>query len=156
MKIKSLVTIPLLFVFIVSVSQEFPKIEESERIKKLEPPNGKIRMVLDTDTYNEVDDQFALCYALLSPEKIKLEAIYAAPFHNNRSSGPGDGMKKSYDEILRLLKFMGKPAENFAFKGSDSYLKNIKKPIESDATRDLIKRAMKSSPEDPLYVVPVG
>ena len=26
-------------------------------------------MVLDTDTYNEIDDQFALVYALLCPGK---------------------------------------------------------------------------------------
>lgn len=47
---------------------------------------GKINMVLDTDTYNEVDDQFALMYALRSPERLNVEAIYAAPFYNNRSN----------------------------------------------------------------------
>ncbi|GAB1453609.1 hypothetical protein MASR2M47_36650 [Draconibacterium sp.] len=52
-------------------------------------------MVLDTDTYNEVDDQFALAYALLSPDKIDLQAIYAAPFHNDRSENAGDGMEKA-------------------------------------------------------------
>ena len=56
-------------------------------------------MVLDTDTYNEIDDQFALVYALLSPERLNVEAIYAAPFHNKRSQGPEDGMHRSYDEI---------------------------------------------------------
>ncbi len=55
----------------------------------------KIDVVLDTDTYNEVDDQFALIYAVLSNE-INLIAIYATPFHNERSSGPEDGMLKSY------------------------------------------------------------
>ena len=34
-------------------------------------------MVLDTDTYNEVDDQFALAYALRSEDRIDLEAVYA-------------------------------------------------------------------------------
>jgi len=137
-------------------AQNYIKLEEAFRINQLKPPTGKVRMVLDTDTYNEVDDQFALAYALLSPEKIKLEAVYAAPFKNNRSESAGDGMVKSYEEILRLLKFMGKSADGFAFKGSGSYLQDISKPIESDATKDLIKRAMASSPEDPLYVVPVG
>jgi len=47
--------------------------------------------VLDTDTYNEVDDQFAVTQALLSPDRLEVEALYAAPFSNNRSSGPGDG-----------------------------------------------------------------
>ncbi len=42
------------------------------------------RMVLDTDAYNEIDDQFALAHILLSPDRVQLEAIYAAPFHNSR------------------------------------------------------------------------
>jgi len=149
----------ILFIFGYTFSmyaQNFPKLDESFRINQLTPPTGKVRMVLDTDTYNEVDDQFALAYALLSPEKIGIEAVYAAPFKNNRSESAGDGMEKSFDEILRLLKFMGRSADGFAFKGSGSYLQDISKPIESDATKDLIKRAMASSPEDPLYVVPVG
>src|SRR5437868_5321521 len=63
----------------------------ARRIELLEPPAGHVRMVVDTDTYNEIDDQFALVYALLSPERMTCEAIYAAPFHNQRSSGPEDG-----------------------------------------------------------------
>src|SRR5437764_15119705 len=73
----------------------------------LEPPAGKVSIVLDTDTFNEIDDQFALTYAVLSPERIELEAIYAAPFHNERSNGPEAGMLKSYNEILRVLERLG-------------------------------------------------
>ena len=50
----------------------------ARRLELLEPPADHVRMVLDTDTYNEIDDQFALVYALLSPERITCEAIYAA------------------------------------------------------------------------------
>ena len=75
-------------------------------------------MVLDTDTYNEVDDQFALFHALMSPDHMTVEAIYAAPFHNNRSSGPAEGMELSYDEILRLLTKMNWSANNLVYKGS--------------------------------------
>src|SRR6266498_629418 len=78
------------------------------RLELLEPPAGHVRMVLDTDTYNEIDDQFALVYALLSPERITCEAIYAAPFHNQRSSGPEDGMLRSYAEIGRILDRLGR------------------------------------------------
>ncbi len=139
-----------------AISQNFPKLDETFRLKQLQPPSGKVRMVLDTDTYNEVDDQFALAYAYLSKEKIELEAVYAAPFHNNRSSGPADGMEKSYQEILRLLEMLGKSPEGFAYLGSDRYLSDVSQPIRSEAALDLIKRAMSASPENPLYVVPVG
>jgi inosine-uridine nucleoside N-ribohydrolase len=153
---KSILSVIFVFLLVTGNAQNFPKIDEAVRIKKLTPPTGKIKMVLNTDTYNEVDDQFALAYALLSPEKIDLLAVYAAPFHNDRSENAGDGMEKSYEEILRLLKFMNKPADGFAFRGSNRYLENINTPVKSPAVDDLIKKAMASSPENPLYVVPIG
>lgn len=153
---KIYIIIILLFPLIDCFGQSFPRLNETFRLNQLKPPTGKVRMVLDTDTYNEVDDQFALAYAYLSKEKVDLQAIYAAPFHNARSNGPGDGMEKSYQEILRLLKFMGKSPEGFVFRGSDNYLQDVNKPIRSDAALDLVKKAMASSPDDPLYVVPVG
>ena len=138
------------------MSQSFPKLTESFRLNQLEPPSGKVRMVLDTDTYNEIDDQFALAYAYLSDEKVTLEAVYAAPFMNKRSVSPADGMEKSFAEIERLLALLGKSPEGFAFRGSDRYLDSEQKPVISDAAVDLVDKAMKSSPDNPLYVVPVG
>jgi inosine-uridine nucleoside N-ribohydrolase len=146
----------LLPAYMTVSGQEFPKIDEAVRISQLMPKDGKVRMVLDTDTYNEIDDQFALAYALLSEDRVSVEAVYAAPFYNSRSSGPGDGMEKSYEEILRLLKMLKKPAEGFVFRGSTDYLKDASKPLDSEAVRDLIRRAKASTPQDPLYVVAIG
>jgi len=42
--------------------------------------DGPLRVVIDTDAANEIDDQFALALALLAPERLKIEAITAAPF----------------------------------------------------------------------------
>lgn len=127
----------------------------AECLRLLEPPRGPVRMVLDTDTYNEIDDQFALVYALLSPDRITCEAIYAAPFENERSIGPADGMLKSYDEILRLLERLGRSSDGFVFKGSTAWLTQPDQPIESAAMRDLIVRA-RADGDGPLYVVAIG
>lgn len=135
---------------------QMPKIDDATRLARLRPPTGKVRMVLDTDTYNEVDDQFALVYALLSPDRISLEAVYAAPFYNDRSSGPADGMEKSYQEILRLLDLMGRSPEGWIFRGSTAYLDKSLQPQDSDAARELIQRALASPDDDPLYVVAIG
>lgn len=138
------------------MGQNYPDIWEGQRIRMLEHPSPRpVRMVLDTDTYNEIDDQFALVYALISPE-LDVRAVYAAPFKNSRSRGPKDGMEKSYEEILRILDKLDRPAEGFAFKGSTSYLTDPKKPERSPAALDLVERARKSSPDDPLYVAAVG
>lgn len=138
------------------LGQDFPAISENQRLDMLRHPDRRpVRMVLDTDTYNEIDDQFALVYALISPE-LDVRAVYAAPFKNSRSTGPGDGMEKSYEEILRVLSRLKKSPDGFAFKGSSHYLTDIKNPERSPAAMDLIKRAKKSSTDDPLYVAAVG
>lgn len=133
-------------------------INEDMLLKKLTPPtkNSKIRMVLDTDTFNEIDDQFAIVYALQSQDKLNVEAIYAAPFHNNRSSGPEDGMEKSYDEILRILKRINVSSEGFVHKGSRGFLESKNEPYRSEAALDIVKRAMSATEDDPLYVVAIG
>ena len=127
-----------------------------ELVRRLEPPKARVKMVLDTDTYNEVDDQFALAYSLLSPEKLDVLAVYAAPYFNDRSSGPEDGMEKSYAEIVRLLGKMGRTSEGFVFKGSRGYLPDGETPVESEAARDLVKKAMAMPEGELLYVVAIG
>ena len=135
--------------------QMFPEISADLRLQQLQPPEGNIRMVLDTDTYNEIDDQFAVVHALLSPKRLDMEAVYAAPFHNDRSSGPADGMEKSYQEILRLLGFMGIESQGRVFRGSTTYLSDAETACESDAVTDLVERAAVAH-DSPLYVVAIG
>ncbi len=136
---------------------EFPTMTDVERLKRLTPPTGKVEMVLDTDTYNEVDDQFAVVQALLSPDKMEVKGLYAAPFHNTRSDGPADGMEKSYQEILRLLERLDVDYEGPVLRGSTRYLSDRSEPCESEAADDLIAQAMARREDNaPLYVATIG
>lgn len=133
--------------------------KEAERIARLEPPTGAgtLSMVLDTDTFNEVDDQFAVAYALRSAQagELKLEAIYAAPF-SSPSRTPKEGMELSYQEILKVMDRLHCPeSKALAYRGSDRKMADGE-PCDSPAARDLIRRAMAHTPEDPLYVVSIG
>ena len=119
------------------------------------PGPGRVRAVLDTDTYNEIDDQYAVAYSLLSPERLSIEAIYAAPFVNDRSPSAAVGMEKSYEEILRLLGFFGDADPGNVFRGSSQFMTGKGRPVESDAARDLIEKALRSS-DEPLYVLTIG
>lgn len=47
---------------------------------RLSPPLRTPRIVIDTDAANEIDDPFAIAWALLSPQQIRVLGIYAAPF----------------------------------------------------------------------------
>ncbi len=131
--------------------------DQKQYLKNLEVPQGRIDAVLDTDTYNEIDDQFALSYMFLSPDKFNLKAIYAAPFFNSHSTSPEDGMERSYDEIMKLLRLLNREeyAEN-VYKGSTDYLAAEDVPQESAAARHLVQLAAQYSAERPLYVVAIG
>ena len=133
-----------------------PALHDEQRSANMKCPEGRVDIVIDSDTYNEIDDQFAISYALHAPEKITVKALYAAPFTNERSSGPADGMEKSYREILKLLEIDGKSGKYPVFRGSDRYLLNEEEPVVSDAAADLVQRAGQYSPECPLYVVSIG
>lgn len=123
--------------------------------QRLAAPTSRVQAVIDSDTFNEIDDQFAVSYAMLSPERMAIEAVYAAPFHNERSTSAGDGMEKSYEEILRILARLGQKSEGFAFAGSKTFMASAAKPVESAAARDLIAKALEPR-EGPLYVITVG
>ena len=122
---------------------------------RLEPPAGRIEMVLDSDMYNEVDDQFALAFAVRSPERIELKAVYAAPFLNHRSKSAGNGTEKSYHETLRVLKLLGEESEGRVFRGSDRFLADRNTSVDSLAARHLVRLAHQDR-EGPLYVVGLG
>lgn len=125
--------------------------------KKLNRPQGKVRVVVDTDTYNEIDDQYALSYALRKQNRLQVEAIYAAPFYNDLSESPADGMEKSYAEILKLLQLLRREdMQDKVFRGSRGYLLNENTPQESEAARHLVNLAMSMPEGELLYVVAIA
>lgn len=149
-------------------------LNENERIAKMNVPGGRIRLVIDSDAKNEVDDQFAIAWAAACPDRFRLEAVYAVPFShdcfqklnqnrelteragslNGHSENPADGMNQSYDEIIRILSLMGIQTEGLVYRGSDRYLPGRTVPVESDAAKDLIRRSMAG--KEPLYVAAIG
>ena len=135
----------------------FPDLPESTRVERLELPHDEpVPAVLDTDTYNEIDDQFALVHALGAPE-IDLRAVHAAPFDNARSSGPADGMERSYAEIERLLDRAPTAPSVPVREGAKRFMEGSRDEVESPATENLIRRAESlDDDEGPLYVVAIG
>lgn len=125
-----------------------------QRMKNLEVPRGSVDVVLDTDAYNEIDDQFAIAYLFGCKEKLNLRAILAAPFINKRVATYGEGMEKSYEEILKLLSLAGE--DHPVYRGSTDYLPDEKTPVHSAAAEYLARLADEYSPERPLYVVAIG
>ena len=126
-------------------------------LKNLEVPTGIVDVVLDTDAFNEVDDQFAIAYLLAHEEQLHVKAIYAAPFLNKLVDSAREGMEKSYEEIMRLLELLGKEEyKEKTFPGSDAFLTDEETYVSSKAAEELVKLASMYSPERPLYVITIG
>jgi hypothetical protein len=129
----------------------------SELLHRLQRPKNPVDVILDTDTYNEIDDQYALAYLIKKSEKLNLKAIYAAPFYNTRSSSPADGMERSYKEILNVLTLLGRDdLKPIVHRGSTNYLPDEYTPIESEAAHHLASLALDYSSENPLYIIAIG
>ena len=63
-----------------SILDRFPKLDPKLLEARLGRPGPFPRVIIDTDTANEIDDQYALAWSLLSPERMELEGVTAVPF----------------------------------------------------------------------------
>ena len=115
--------------------------------------NNKINVILDTDTYNECDDQFALSYLIKSQDKFNIEAITVAPYsHNTRNVSVPEGQELSYKEILKICKWLDFDTSNKVFKGSMDYIRNGYNE-NNDAVNKIIEIALKN---DKTYILGIG
>ncbi len=67
---------------------EFPVIPEDDMRRLLEPPEGPIRLIIDTDAHNEIDDQYAIAWALLSQDVFEIEGVVAEPYSHRHHREP--------------------------------------------------------------------
>ena len=114
------------------------------------PEEKKVRVILDTDAKNEVDDQFAIVQAVLS-ESFDVCAVIGAHFGNEKSK---QSMLDSYDEINKVLSLMGRE-DVTVLHGAVGALETEHIPVESEGARFIIEEAMKED-ERPLYIAFLG
>ncbi len=112
------------------------------------------RVLIDTDTANEIDDQFALAHAALSPGQISLDAVVAAPFSNNVCSDPAEAMRQSRDEALKVLELCSR-GDVPVYAGSDQFMTGPEEPVESRGAQAIIEFALRPSKE-PKLVLAIG
>jgi inosine-uridine nucleoside N-ribohydrolase len=142
-----------------------------ERLADPPAPPQRVRVVIDTDAANEIDDQFALAWALGEPDRLRVEAVYAAPFsfaHRRAALGartlrdprpfdpPGVGMQRSLEEIERVFGHCGVSSAGRIFAGATDYLRSADTPLDCAAARDLIARARATPADERLYVLALG
>jgi purine nucleosidase len=143
---------------------------------RLAPPERAIglatrpKIIIDTDAANEIDDQFALAWALLSSDQLDVQAVYATPFsfaHRRAAlphaapeaapfNPPAEGMERSYHEIVKVFGLLGVPVASRVLRGSTGYLPSSTQALRSEAVEHLIASARSHQDAQPLYVLALG
>lgn len=159
-------------------------VRRAEMLAPPDPADGPVDIVIDTDAGNEIDDQFALAWAFLRPDRVNVEAVTACPFGydaERQLAGPGtaeldkraygarmggtqaasfphldpaEGVRRAQDEIVRMLELLGEPTGEVAL-GADRYLPDPAMPVPSDAAELMIELARRDR-ERPLQVLAIG
>jgi inosine-uridine nucleoside N-ribohydrolase len=118
------------------------------------PDEKKIRVIIDTDAKNEVDDQFAIVHQILSP-RLDIKGYIAAHFELRATEGKRESMQKSYDELIKLLDLMNMKGFYPILHGANHPMPDEKTPVMSEGAEFIIKEAMKED-KRPLFICFLG
>ena len=104
----------------------------------------KKHVIIDTDTNNEADDQFALAYLIKNKDLFFIDAITIAPYshHRSRLTNVWESQELSYDEAKRVCEFLDFDT-SLIYKGSDDYLINNCKET-NEAVEKIIDISLKN------------
>ena len=108
-------------------------------------------IILDTDLYNEIDDQIALAYVLKSKDALNLEAVTIAPFtigeYNTKTS-----IDKSYEVAKKIFKMSNEQNNEIIFKGATEYFTN-----DSNQTNEAVNKIIQiAKKNDKTYILSIG
>jgi inosine-uridine nucleoside N-ribohydrolase len=122
---------------------------------KTDSQTEKIRIIIDSDTNNELDDQHAIAYALFNGDIFDVEGIAV-----NKTENGGD-VEKQKAEAVRVVKLCGLYPQIKVYKGANGRYEDIVQHIDepdfdgAEAVNFIINRA-KAKDNRKLVIVPVG
>ncbi len=131
-------------------------------------------VVIDSDPMNEIDDQFAVVWAMLRPDRLRVRALTAAPWQSDEqiyrdtdpqvdagrhaprlraAVAPDEGQRQAFAELHRIVALMGVDVPVHA--GADRFLPDAATPVPSAATEALIALAHEQR-DGPLYILGIA
>lgn len=126
-----------------------------EADRPIDAPDGRLRVLLDTDANNELDDQHAIAYMLFNGQAFDVEGITV-----NRTRA-GGGIDEHYAEAERVIRLAGLQGQVPLYKGADGSFEQIRPHLDqphydgAEAVRFIIERAH-AGDRRPLVLLPVG
>lgn len=125
------------------------KKDKQRRLPEVPPAGRRLRVVIDTDAGNEIDDQYAIALAVLCPERFQIEGFVGQHW------GSPENLDEGLEEIERVLEKAGVAGEFPVLRGAPA-IQWFDRPEKSEGVDFIIEKALASDPDDPLYVVSLG
>ncbi len=116
-------------------------------------PAKPLRLIVDADTANEIDDVYAIARALMEP-RFQVEGINSAQWHT-QPDAPRDTVgpsQKMNEELLRVMDRTDVPHPI----GANMPLVTPLRPQPSDAARHIIRKALETPEGEKLIVAILG
>jgi len=123
-------------------------------IPEIPEKGAKMRLIIDTDAANEIDDLYAISLAIMSSQRFDIEGIIATHYAATPNVGP-ESIDNSYNLICQLLK-EANLEEAFPVKKGGHPMQYQQTPSDSEACDFIIERAHAGSENDPLWVLILG
>lgn len=119
------------------------------------PATGRLRLLIDTDAANEIDDLYAIALAIRSPDRFRIEGVVATHFLRNGTVDSEETTERSYVLIHELL--AGEAgAAGLRIERGGARLRSLGEGNDSPGARLIVERARAGTAEDPLWVVALG
>ncbi|HEV2809900.1 MAG TPA: nucleoside hydrolase [Acidimicrobiales bacterium] len=140
------------------------------------PADGPVDVIIDADPTNEIDDQFALVWAMLRQDRVHLVGLTAAPYsfepevllgagtasldrrrlHSAElpAVSPAEGVENARRELVHICELMGAPVD-LVVAGADRFMPAPTEAVPS-AAAEMIVQAARAHRGGPLHIVGIG
>ena len=127
-----------------------PADSKTRTVPPLPARDKQMRLLIDTDAANEIDDLYAIALAIHSPDRFAIEGFVAT--HFAARSGP-ESTRESYVAIEQTLA-AARMSFPIAMGGDPMCYPRV--PQQSEGAQFIVDAAMRTTPDDPLVVLVLG
>lgn len=126
-----------------------------ETIPVIPGKEERIRIIIVSDVANEIDDIWAVSLAILFPERFEILGFVGSNYDHTSSGVGPNSIENSVQLLDTILEKAGMKSMYPVYRGGHPMRYEFE-PSNSEGVDFIIKEALASTPEDPLWIVGLG
>ena len=139
----------LVIVFIFVVGARSMAQEQLSVLRDIAKP--RMRVIIDNDLGGDPDGLFQLAHHLMSPS-VDVRGVIASHLYEQGFGAPGTS-EYAKEQALKVLKLLNLENVVPVYTDKSESMTDVTMPVDSEAVRAIIKEAMRTDTDLPLYIV---